>query len=123
LFEGFEIKDIDTSGARIHLRHGGNVDGSPLLLLHGNPMTHVSWHLIAAKLAKDYHVVAADLRGYGDSTAPKPAEDYSNYSFRAMGQDMIEVMESLGHKEFLLAGHDRGARTAHRMALDHPDRI
>jgi len=69
LFEGFEIKDIDTSGARIHLSHGGNVDGPPLLLLHGNPMTHVSWHLIVAKLAKDYHVVAADLRGYGDSKA------------------------------------------------------
>ena len=124
MFEGFETKDIDTAGARIHLRHGGKVgDGPPLLLLHGNPMTHVSWHLIAPKLAKDFHVVAADLRGYGDSTAPEPLEDYSNYSFRAMGQDMLEVMESLGHKEFFLAGHDRGARTAHRMALDHPDRI
>ena len=124
MFEGFETKDIDTAGARIHLRHSANSgDGPPLLLLHGNPMTHVSWHLIAAKLAKDFHVVAADLRGYGDSTAPEPAEDYSNYSFRAMGQDMIEVMEALGHKDFFLAGHDRGGRTAHRMALDHPDRI
>ena len=92
MFEGFETKDIDTAGARIHLRHGG--DGPPLLLLHGNPLTHVSWHLIAPRLAQDFHVVAMDLRGYGDSSAPDPVEDHSNYTFRAMAQDGVEVMVS-----------------------------
>ena len=121
LFEGFETKDIDTAGARIHLRHGG--EGPPLLLLHGNPLTHVSWHLIAPRLAEHFHVVAMDLRGYGDSSAPAPVDDHSNYTFRAMAQDGVDVMEALGHKEFLLAGHDRGGRTAFRMAVDHPDRV
>ena len=121
MFEGFTVMDIETSGARIHLRHGGN--GPPLLLLHGNPLTHVSWHKIADRLAKSFHVVAADLRGYGDSSAPEPGENHINYSFRAMAQDQIEVMETLGYKSFFVAGHDRGARTTHRMCLDHPDRI
>src|SRR5437016_13713392 len=83
MFEGFTTTDIDTSGARIHLRHGG--DGPPLLLLHGNPLTHVSWHKIAGRLAEHFHVVAADLRGYGDSVGPDDAgPDSINYSFRAM---------------------------------------
>lgn len=122
MFEGFETRDIDTAGARIHLRRGG--DGPPVLLLHGNPLTHASWHLIAPKLAKDYTVVCADLRGYGDSIGPEDGgENHINYSFRAMAQDQVEVMEALGYKEFYVAGHDRGARTTHRMALDHPDRV
>ena len=119
MFDSFEALDIETSGATIHLRHGGN--GPPLLLLHGNPMTHVTWHKIAEQLAREYHVVATDLRGYGDSSAPEPGENHVNYSFRAMAQDQIEVMQALGFKRFMVAGHDRGARTAHRMALDHPD--
>src|ERR1700691_5625268 len=83
MFEGFTRTDIDTSSARIHLRHGG--DGPPLLLLHGNPMTHVSWHKIANRLAKDFHVVCADLRGYGDSVGPDDeGENSINYSLRAM---------------------------------------
>ena len=121
MFDGFTVMDIKTSGARIHLRHGGN--GPPLLLLHGNPLTHVSWHKISDRLAKFFHVVAADLRGYGDSSAPEPGENHINYSFRAMAQDQIEVMEALGYQSFFVAGHDRGARTAHRMCLDHPDRV
>jgi haloacetate dehalogenase len=121
MFEGFERTDIDTSGARIHLRHGGK--GPPLLLLHGNPMTHVMWHKIADRLAREFHVVAADLRGYGDSSAPDAGENNINFSFRAMAQDQVEVMEKLGYRAFRVAGHDRGARTTHRMCLDHPERI
>jgi haloacetate dehalogenase len=122
MFEGFTETDIQTRGARIHLRHGGK--GPPLLLLHGNPMTHVSWHKIANRLAEHFTVVAADLRGYGDSVGPEDGgPNHENYSFRAMAQDQVEVMEALGYKQFLVAGHDRGARTVHRMCLDHPDRV
>ena len=122
MFEGFARTEIATSGARIHLRHGG--DGPPLLLLHGNPLTHVSWHKIAPRLAERFHVVAADLRGYGDSVGPEDGgENNINYSFRAMAQDQVEVMERLGYREFFVAGHDRGARTTARMCLDHPDRV
>lgn len=121
MFEGFETRDLDTSGARIRFVHGG--DGPPLLLLHGNPLTHVSWHKIADRLAERFHVVAPDLRGYGDSSAPEPGENHINYSFRAMAQDQVEVMASLGHETFYVAGHDRGARTAHRMSLDHADKV
>ncbi|WP_137176912.1 alpha/beta fold hydrolase [Roseomonas sp. AR75] len=121
LLPGFAARDIETSGgARIHLRHAG--EGPPLLLLHGNPQTHVCWHRIAPRLAERFHVVAADLRGYGDSTGPDPGLA-ANYSFRAMAEDQVEVMRALGHESFFVAGHDRGARTAHRMALDHPDRV
>jgi haloacetate dehalogenase len=121
MFEGFERTEIETSGARIHLRHGGK--GPPLLLLHGNPMTHVMWHKIADRLAREFHVVAADLRGYGDSSAPDAGENNINFSFRAMAQDQVEVMERLGYREFMVVGHDRGARTTHRMALDHSQRV
>lgn len=121
MFEGFARTEIETRGARIHLRHGGK--GPPLLLLHGNPLTHVSWHKIANRLAERFCVVAADLRGYGDSSAPEPGENHINYSFRAMAEDQVEVMAALGHERFFLAGHDRGARTAHRMCLDHPERV
>jgi len=122
MFEGFTRTEIKTSGARIHLRHGGK--GPPLLLLHGNPLTHVSWHKLAGPLAEHFHVVASDLRGYGDSVGPEDGgENHINYSFRAMAQDQIEVMERLGYRKFFVAGHDRGARTAHRMCLDHPDRV
>ena len=121
LLPGFLVADIATSGgARIHVRHAGS--GPPLLLMHGNPQTHVSWHRIAPRLAERFHVVTIDLRGYGDSIGPDPA-DTANYSFRAMAQDGVEVMRALGHESFLVAGHDRGARVAHRMALDHPARV
>jgi haloacetate dehalogenase len=122
MFEGFTRTEIETKGARINLRHGG--DGPPLLLLHGNPLTHASWGKIAGRLAERFNVVAADLRGYGDSVGPDDGgENNINYSFRAMAQDQVEVMEKLGYREFFVAGHDRGARTTARMCLDHPDRV
>src|SRR5262250_54182 len=121
MFEGFTLLQVDTKGARINLRHGGS--GPPLLLLHGNPLTHVMWHKIAPRLAQDFTVVAPDLRGYGDSSKPDGGPDHSGYSFRAMAEDNIALMRQLGFARFAVAGHDRGARVAFRMALDHPEAI
>jgi len=121
MFEGFNRAQIDTPGARINLRHGGS--GPPLLLLHGNPLTHVMWHKIAPRLAEDFTVVVTDLRGYGDSSKPEGGADHGGYSFRAMGRDQAEVMEALGFRDYRVCGHDRGARVAHRMALDYPQRV
>jgi len=121
LFPGFRHLDMRTKGAVIRVRHGGS--GPPLLLLHGNPINHVTWYAVAARLARRYHVVLPDLRGYGDSSLPEPGPNHINYSFRTMAEDMVEVMESLGHRRFFLAGNDRGARTSHRLCLDHPDRV
>ncbi|MFT4923104.1 MAG: haloacetate dehalogenase [Haloarculaceae archaeon] len=120
MFTHFDEERIDVGEAEIFLRRGG--EGPPLLLLHGYPQTHVTWHKIAPQLADEYTVVAPDLRGYGDSTGPDDpdTEDYSN---RAMARDMVTVMETLGYDDYLLAGHDRGARVAYRYALDHPDRV
>lgn len=120
-FPGFKHLNMATSGAVIRLRHGGS--GPPLLLLHGNPQNHVSWHRVAARLAERYHVVLPDLRGYGDSSLPASGPDNINYSFRAMAQDMVEIMERLGYEKFFLAGVDRGGRTAYRLCLDHPERV
>jgi haloacetate dehalogenase len=121
MFEGFEARDVDTRGARIHLRIGGS--GPPLLLLHGNPLTHVMWHKVAPWLAEEFTVVAADLRGYGDSSKPPGGGDHIDYSFRVMARDQVEVMRALGFERWRIAGHDRGGRVAHRMALDHPERV
>ncbi len=121
LFPGFAVHDIDTSGARVHARSGGS--GEPLLLLHGYPQTHAIWHRVAPSLAATFTVVAADLRGYGDSGKPASAPDHAPYSKRAMAQDLVEAMERLGFRSFHLVGHDRGGRVAHRLALDHPDRV
>ena len=106
---------------KINVAVGGQ--GPPLLLLHGNPLTHVSWHKIAPTLAQSFTVVAPDLRGYGDSSKPDGGSDHAAYTFRAMGEDNIEVMTALGFERFAVAGHDRGARVAFRMAIDHPERI
>ncbi len=121
LFPGFARRKIRTRGATIHLVTKG--DGPPVLLLHGYPETHAMWHKLAPQLARRYTVVCADLRGYGDSSKPKGLPDHSNYSKRAMAQDMVEVMEKLGHERFHVVGHDRGARVAHRLARDHPRRV
>ena len=121
MLDSFEQTQIDTSGATIHLIKKG--DRFPLLLLHGYPQTHVMWHKIAPRLAEDFTVVAPDLRGYGDSSKPEDGPDHYNYSKRAMAQDLAEVMDKLGYQEFFVAGHDRGGRVAHRMALDHPQRV
>jgi haloacetate dehalogenase len=121
LFPGFLPRQIRTSGATISLETGG--EGPPVLLLHGYPETHAMWHKVAPALARDYTVVCADLRGYGDSSKPKGLPDHSNYSKRAMAKDMVEVMERLGHRAFHVVGHDRGGRVAHRMARDHGARV
>ncbi len=123
MFEKFRKFDIQTSDpeVRIHGVVGGA--GEPVLLIHGNPLTHVHWHLVAPRLAERFTVVATDLRGYGDSSKPRGLPDHSNYSFRRMAQDQLEVMAHLGFEKFSVAGHDRGARTAYRMALDHPERV
>ena len=121
MLETFVPMQIKTSGASIHVMKGGS--GEPLLLLHGYPQTHVMWHKIAPRLAESFTVVLADLRGYGDSSKPEEGLDHANYSKRAMAQDMVEVMRQLGYEAFSVAGHDRGARVTHRMALDHPQRV
>ena len=118
-FPGFVRSTVRTSGTTINVVKGG--DGPPLLLLHGAPQSHVSWRLVAPQLANDYTVVATDLRGYGDSGKPPGGEGHANYSKRAMALDQVEVMKSFGFDRFAVAGHDRGGRVAHRMALDHPD--
>ncbi len=120
-FKGFSQRRIKTSGATINTVSAGS--GEPVLLLHGYPQTMVCWHEIAPALAKDYTVVCADLRGYGGSSKPKGLPDHSNYSKRAMAQDMVEVMSALGHDRFHLVGHDRGGRVAHRLARDHGKRV
>jgi len=120
-FNGFKRERIKTSGAVINVVHGGK--GSPLLLLHGIPETHVLWRKVAPELARNFALVIADLRGYGDSGKPPGGADHFAYSKRAMAQDQVEVMEHLGFREFRVVGHDRGGRVAHRMALDHPDRL
>jgi haloacetate dehalogenase len=97
--------------------------GPPLLLLHGHPQTHAIWHRVAPRLAEHFTVVACDLRGYGDSSKPQGAPDHANYSKRAMAADMVAVMQSLGFATFRVLAHDRGARVAHRLALDHPQAV
>jgi len=121
LFEGFDRERVATSGAEIELIRGG--DGPPVLLLHGYPQSHAMWHLVAPALAEEFTVVAADLRGYGDSSKPFGEDDHSTYSKRAMAGDLVAVMEVLGFASFAVVGHDRGGRVAHRMALDFPDRV
>jgi len=97
--------------------------GPPLLLLHGHPQTHAIWHRVAPRLAEQFTVVACDLRGYGESSKPQGAPDHANYSKRAMAADMVVVMQSLGFATFRVLAHDRGARVAHRLALDHPQAV
>jgi haloacetate dehalogenase len=121
MFEGFQRTTIDTGETTILAMKGGS--GPPLLLLHGNPETHVMWHLVAPRLAEDFTVVATDLRGYGDSGKPETTPDHEPYSKRAMARDQVEVMRQLGFERFSVAGHDRGGRVAYRLALDHPERV
>ena len=123
MFEGFEPFDIEAGGTTIHGVRAGHGD-RPVLLLHGFPQNHCMWHRIAPALVEDGRtVVATDLRGYGDSGRPSAGDDHAGYSFRAMAADQVEVMSELGYERFDLVSHDRGARVAHRAALDHPDRL
>jgi haloacetate dehalogenase len=119
MFENFTLKTIDADGVRIRARIGGN--GPPLLLLHGNPQTHVMWHSVTPALAQHFTVIATDLTGYGMSSKPPSSDGHLPYSKRAMAADQIAVMHQLGYSEFMVAGHDRGGRVAYRMALDHPE--
>lgn len=119
MFDGFTLKTIDTDNVSIRLRTGGA--GPPLLLLHGNPQTHVMWHAVAPLLAQQFTVVTTDLTGYGMSSKPASSDDHAPYSKRAMAKDQIAVMRQLGYERFMVAGHDRGGRVAYRMALDHPE--
>jgi haloacetate dehalogenase len=121
MFAGFKDSKIQTTGATINVVSGGQ--GPPILLLHGSPQTHVMWHKIAPELAKEFTVVATDLRGYGDSSKPADGLNHSNYSKRSMALDQMEVMNHYGFEKFAVVGHDRGGRVGHRMALDHPDQI
>ena len=121
LFPDFESHLIEVNGVKIMARKGGS--GQPLLLLHGHPQTHAIWHRVAQQLAKSFTVVMTDLRGYGDSSKPQGSHDHLNYSKRVMALDQIEVMRHFGFSEFDVLAHDRGARVAHRLALDHPKAV
>ncbi|WEK00194.1 MAG: alpha/beta hydrolase [Candidatus Sphingomonas phytovorans] len=121
LMPGFRWQDIDVEGVRIRAAIGGS--GPPLLLLHGHPQTHLTWHKVAPALAERFTVVATDLRGYGDSAKPPGGGNHATYSKRTMAADQVAVMRSLGFYHFAVVGHDRGARVAHRMALDHPGQV
>jgi haloacetate dehalogenase len=118
VFDGFDEFDVATNGTTIHARRGG--EGPPVLLLHGIPETHVMWHRVAPQLAERFTVVATDLRGFGASGTPPSTPDHAPYSMREIAHDQVDVMHAVGHKRFAVVGHDRGARCAYRMALDHP---
>ena len=120
-FPGFSAELVKTHGTTIHVLRKGS--GRPLLLLHGYPETHLTWHKVAPRLAEQFSVVVPDLRGYGNSAKPQDGQRHENYSFRAMAQDQIDVMHRYGHDCFLVAAHDRGARVAHRLCLDHPESV
>lgn len=120
-FPGFERKRIAVPGAEIAAVVGGS--GPPLLLLHGFPQSLVMWHRVAPALSERFTVIATDLRGYGESSVPATLPGHASYSFRALAGDQLAVMTALGFDKFLVCGHDRGARTTHRMALDHPERV
>ncbi len=118
---GFTRRQVAVTGTQIAVAVAGA--GPPLLLLHGFPQTMAMWHRVAPMLAEHFTVVCADLRGYGDSGRPAAGDDHAGYSKRAMAQDQVEVMSARGFDRFAVAGHDRGARVARRMALDHPERV
>lgn len=122
LFPGFALEHIAVSGGgKIRLRRGGS--GPAVLLLHGNPQSHLMWHAVAPVLAERYSVVCPDLRGYGGSFAPRATPDHAPYAKVEMARDMVDVMCALGHEQFIVVSHDRGARVAHRLAIDHPGRV
>jgi len=121
MFKDFIKKFIKVKKGKIFCRIGGK--GLPLLLLHGYPQTHLMWHKTAPELAKNFNVVAADIRGYGSSLVLKGDSKHFNYSKREMAKDMVQLMGNLGHKRFFVAGHDRGGRVAHRLARDYRNKI
>jgi haloacetate dehalogenase len=124
-FDDFEMRRFDVNGTHIHTHVSRGACGArpALLLLHGFPQTHVMWHRVAQRLQQDFYLVMPDLRGYGDSGKPAGLPDHSSYCKRTMAQDMVAVMDQLGIARFGLCGHDRGGRVAHRLAVNHADRV
>ena len=123
-FDGFEARRVPVAdGIELFVRVGGRRDAPPLLLLHGYPQSHAMWQRVARLLADRFCLVLPDLRGYGASSKPPGLPDHANYSKRAMAADLVALMQGLGHARFFVAGHDRGGRVAHRMALDHPQAV
>ena len=127
-FEGFTAAHHTVAGGdglpvKLFVRTGGCAGGPPLLLLHGFPQSHVMWHRVAQQLAPHFQLVLPDLRGYGRSDKPAGTARHANYSKRTMAADLVALMGQLGHARFAVAAHDRGARVAHRLALDHPQAL
>ncbi len=121
MFLDFTVQKIRLADVALHLRIGGS--GSPLLLLHGYPQTHVMWHKVAPLLAQHFRVICPDMRGYGDSDAPPSDPAHLTYAKRTVALDLVALMDHLGFSNFMVAGHDRGGRVLHRLLLDHPERI
>ncbi|GAB3761394.1 alpha/beta hydrolase [Ramlibacter monticola] len=121
MLDGFETLRIARDGVALHVRRAGQ--GEPLLLLHGHPQTHAMWHRVAPQLAGRFQLLLMDLRGYGDSGRPAAGADSAAYAKREMALDAVHVMRALGHERFQVLAHDRGARVAHRLAQDHPERV
>jgi haloacetate dehalogenase len=122
-FDGFEDKVLPVGDITLRVRRGGRMGAPPLLLLHGFPQTGAMWHRVAQQLTPHFELVLPDLRGYGESAKPAGTADHSNYSKRTMAADMHTLMQSLGHSHYRVAAHDRGARVAHRLALDQPQAV
>ncbi|GAB2608662.1 hydrolase [Paractinoplanes abujensis] len=121
MFEDFRLERVDVGDVTLRVRHGGT--GPPVVLLHGHPRTHTTWHRVAPQLARRHFVVTPDLRGYGESTLPPDAPGHAQSSKRAMAQDVVALMSHLGHDRFAVAGHDRGSLVAFRTAMDHPEAV
>ncbi|NJP34605.1 alpha/beta fold hydrolase [Micromonospora thermarum] len=121
MFDGFTLDEIDVGEVRLRVRHGGS--GPPVVLLHGHPRTHATWHRVAPLLADRHTVICPDLRGYGRSSKPPTTPDHTPYSKRAMARDVVGLLDALGHPRAAVAGHDRGSYVAMRTALDHPHRV
>ncbi|RJL23030.1 alpha/beta hydrolase [Bailinhaonella thermotolerans] len=118
MFDGFVLDHIDVGAVTLRVRYGGA--GPAVVLLHGHPHTHVTWHKVAPALAERFTVVCPDLRGYGRSTVPPDEPEHAQMSKRAMAGDVVALMRALGHREFAVVGHDRGSYAAFRLAMDHP---
>jgi len=121
MFEGFNAEHVDVGDVTLRVRYGGT--GAPVVLLHGHPRTHTTWHEVAPRLAQRHFVVTPDLRGYGGSTLPPAEPDHAESSKRAMAGDVVRLMAHLGHDRFAVIGHDRGALVAFRTAMDHPEAV
>src|SRR5690242_19325470 len=121
MFDGFQLDRVDVGEVTLRVRYGG--EGEPVVLLHGHPRTHTTWHRVAPQLAGSFFVVCPDLRGYGQSTLPPDAPGHAQSSKRAMAGDVVALMRYLGHDRFSVVGHDRGALVAFRTAMDHPDDV